>query len=98
MTRAYGWAFLKPVRKVFYNLTVTLLSVTVALGIGVLVLAGLVVDRLGLTSGPLVWLASLDLEWVGFVIVGLFLVTWAGAVAVWRYGRIEQRWTPQPAE
>jgi high-affinity nickel-transport protein len=49
-------------------------------------------------SGPLVWLASLDLEWVGFVIVGLFLVTWAGAVAVWRYGRIEQRWTPQPAE
>jgi high-affinity nickel-transport protein len=93
MTRAYGWAFLKPVRKVFYNLTVTVLSVTVALGIGVLVLAGLVVDRFGVESGPLVWLASLDLEWVGFVIVGLFVVTWAVAVAVWRYARIEQRWT-----
>jgi high-affinity nickel-transport protein len=94
MTRAYGWALLKPVRKVFYNLTVTLLSVAVALVIGVLVLAGLVVDRLDLHSGPLSWVASLNLEYVGFGIVGLFVVTWAVALGVWRFGRIEQRWAP----
>jgi high-affinity nickel-transport protein len=98
MSRAYGWAFLKPVRKVFYNLTVTLLSVTVALVIGVLVLAGLVVDRFGLDSGPLAWAASLDLQYVGFAIVGLFAAAWLVAVLVWRYGRIEQRWAPEPAD
>jgi high-affinity nickel-transport protein len=98
MSRAYGWAFLKPVRKVFYNLTITVLSVTVALGIGMLVLVGLVVERLGIETGPLVWLASLNLDLVGFAIVGLFLLTWAVAVGVWRLGRIEERWTPEPAE
>jgi high-affinity nickel-transport protein len=98
MSRAYGWAFLKPVRKVFYNLTVTVLSVAVALVIGMLVLAGLVVERLGISSGPLAWVASLDLGSVGFAIVGLFVVVWALAVAVWRWGRIEQRWTPQPSD
>ena len=93
MTRAYGWAFLKPVRKVFYNLTITVLSVTVALVIGALVLVGLLVERLAIEVGPLVWLAGLDLEFVGFAIVGLFLATWAVAVAVWRLGRIEQKWS-----
>ncbi len=97
MTRAYGWAFLKPVRKVFYNLTITVLSVTVALVIGALVLVGLLVERLGIDSGPLVWMASLDLEFVGFAIVGLFVVTWAVAVAVWRFGRIEEKWSDNAA-
>jgi high-affinity nickel-transport protein len=95
MSRAYGWAFLQPVRKVFYNLTVTLLSVTVALVIGVLVLAGLLVDRFSIDSGPLAWVASLDLEYVGFGIVGLFVAAWVIALAVWRLGRIEQRWAPE---
>jgi high-affinity nickel-transport protein len=95
MARAYGWAFLKPIRKVFYNLAVTLLSVTVALVIGLLVLTGLLVERLGVDSGPLVWVASLELGYVGFAIVGLFALSWALAVAVWRFGRIEQRWTPE---
>ncbi|MGY1803587.1 HoxN/HupN/NixA family nickel/cobalt transporter [Blastococcus sp. SYSU D00922] len=97
MTRAYGWAFLKPIRKVFYNLAVTLLSVTVALVIGLLVLVGLLVERLGIDSGPLAWVASLDLGYVGFAIVGLFVLAWAVALAVWRLGRIEERWTA-PAE
>jgi nickel/cobalt transporter (NiCoT) family protein len=95
MSRAYGWAFLKPIRKVFYNLAVTLLSVTVALVIGVLVLAGLVVERLGIESGPLVWAASLDLGLVGFGMVGLFVLAWGLALAVWRFGRIEERWAPE---
>ena len=92
MSRAYGWAFLNPVRKVFYNLAVTLLSVAVALVIGLLVLTGLIVDRLGVESGPLAWIAALDLGYVGFGIVGLFALTWVVALSVWRFGRIEQRW------
>lgn len=92
MTKAYGWAFLQPIRKVYYNLTVTMLSVVVALFIGVIVLAGLVVDRLGITSGPLAAIGSLNLEFVGFVIVGLFVAAWLIAVAVWRFGRVGTRW------
>src|SRR3954466_8343880 len=97
MSRAYGWAFLKPIRKVYYNLTVTVLSVVVALVIGVILLAGLLADRLGIDSGPLAWIASLDLEFVGFAIVGLFVLVWALALAVWRFGRIEQRWATERA-
>jgi high-affinity nickel-transport protein len=93
MTRAYGWAMVKPVRKVFYNLTVTVLSVTVALGVGGLVLVGLLVEQLHIESGPLTWLASWDLDYVGFAIVGLFVLTWAVALAVWRYGRVEEKYS-----
>lgn len=93
MSRAYGWAFLNPVRKVFYNLTVTVLSVLVALVIGVLVLTGLLVDELGGGSGPLAFLGTVDLELVGFIIVGLFVVAWLVALAVWRFGKGEERWS-----
>lgn len=92
MSRAYGWAFLKPVRKVYYNLTVTILSVFVALAVGVIVLAGLITERLGVETGPLAVIGSADLEAVGFVIVGMFVVTWVVALAIWRFGRVEERW------
>ena len=92
MSRAYGWAFLQPIRKVYYNLTVTVLSVVVALVIGVIVLAGLLADRLGVDSGPLAAIGSANLEFVGFMIVGLFIAAWLIALAVWRYGRVEERW------
>jgi high-affinity nickel-transport protein len=99
MSRAYGWAFLKPIRKVFYNLTVTVLSVFVALVIGVIVLVGLLTDRLGIQSGPLAYIGSLDLQSVGFMIVGMFVLIWLGALAIWRFGKIEERWdvSAQPA-
>jgi nickel/cobalt transporter (NiCoT) family protein len=93
MSRAYGWAFLKPIRKVFYNLTVTVLSVFVALVIGVIVLVGLLVDRLGIHTGPLAAIGSADLQSVGFVIVGMFVVIWLVAIAIWHFGKIEERWT-----
>ncbi len=92
MSAAYGWAFLKPVRKVFYNLTVTALSVIVALVIGGIELLQLVADEVGATTGPLAAIADLDLEQVGYVIVGLFVVTWLAALGIWRFGRIEERW------
>jgi high-affinity nickel-transport protein len=94
MSRAYGWAFLQPIRKVYYNLTVTVLSVVIALVIGVIVLAGLVADRLGVESGPLAAIGSVNLEFVGFMIVGLFVAAWVIALAVWRFGQVEKRWMP----
>ena len=94
MSRAYGWAFLKPVRKVFYNLTITVLSVFVALVIGVIVLTGLLADRLGVDSGPLAAIGSANLEFVGFMIVGLFVAAWLIALAIWRFGQVEKRWAP----
>jgi high-affinity nickel-transport protein len=82
------------VRKVYYNLTVTVLSVVVALVIGVIVLAGLLADRLGVESGPLAAIASANLEFVGFMIAGLFVAAWLIAMAVWRFGEVERRWAP----
>ncbi len=96
MNFAYGWAFAKPVRKVFYNMTITGLSVAVALVVGLVELLGLLGQELKLDSGPLVWLGNLDLNTVGYAIVGLFVLTWVIALAVWRFGRIEQRWSPNP--
>lgn len=93
MNFAYSWAFFKPVRKVFYNLTITALSVLVALVIGPLSLISVLSDRFDLDDGLLGSIAGLDLEYVGFVIVGLAVVTWAIALAAWHFGRIEERWS-----
>ncbi|MEU6357707.1 HoxN/HupN/NixA family nickel/cobalt transporter [Streptomyces sp. NPDC047072] len=93
MNFAYGWAFSKPVRKVYYNLTVTGLSVAVALLIGTVELLGLLAQRLDLHGPFWDWIASLDLNLLGFVIVGLFIATWIVALLVWKYARIEEKWT-----
>lgn len=92
MSFAYEWAFASPVRKVYYNITITGLSIAVAALIGTLELAAFAADKLGWTSGPWGAMESIDLNTVGFVIVGLFIAVWAVALAVWRFGRIEQRW------
>jgi nickel/cobalt transporter (NiCoT) family protein len=93
MNFAYGWAFSQPVRKVFYNITVTALSVAVALLIGMIELTAVFADRFSLTGGVFGWVSGLDLNYVGYAIVGLFVVTWILALAVWRFGRIEEKWT-----
>jgi nickel/cobalt transporter (NiCoT) family protein len=93
MNFAYGWAFSRPARKIFYNATVTGISVALALIIGTLQLLSIIVDSLGLTSGPLAYLASLDLASVGLVIAFGFVGMWVLALVVWRFGRIEERWT-----
>jgi high-affinity nickel-transport protein len=98
MNFAYGWAFSQPVRKVYYNLTVTGLSVAVALIIGGIEWTSILVDKFGIRSGPLATIGSLDLNYVGYWIVGLFALTWVGAVLVWRFGRIEQRWAPRSSQ
>ena len=105
MNFAYDWAFSRPVRKVYYNIIITGLSVFVALFIGSIEAFGLLGQNAHL-GGP-IWkfLEGFDINKAGFVIVGIFLVTWAVALSVWRFGRIEQRWQdavrtdePAPAE
>ena len=93
MNAAYGWAFLKPVRKVYYNLTVTAISVAVALVIGTVELVGVLADQADIQSGPLAEIARIPLDYAGYAIVALFLVAWVGALAIWRYGRVEEKWS-----
>jgi high-affinity nickel-transport protein len=93
MNFAYGWAFSKPVRKVFYNITVTALSVAVALVIGTIELMSVFADRLSLTGAPWDTVSNLDLNYVGYAIAGTFILTWAIALAVWHFGRIEEKWS-----
>jgi high-affinity nickel-transport protein len=93
MNFAYGWAFSKPVRKVFYNITITALSVAVALVIGTVELLAVFADKLNLSGGIWGFVSNLDLNIVGYFIVGLFVLTWALAVAIWHFGRIEDRWS-----
>jgi high-affinity nickel-transport protein len=93
MNFAYGWAFSKPVRKVYYNITVTGLSVAVALFIGTIELAGLVTDKLGVHGRVADWFQNFNINTAGFVIVAMFVGTWGLALAVWRLARIEQRWS-----
>jgi len=92
MNFAYGWAFSNPVRKIYYNITITGLSVAVALVIGSVELLGLFADQLGWRGPFWEWIGGLDLNTVGFLIVGMFVFTWALALLVWRYGRIEEKW------
>jgi nickel/cobalt transporter (NiCoT) family protein len=93
MNFAYGWAFSKPVRKVYYNITITGLSVAVAFIIGSVELLGILAEKAHLSGGFWDWVANLDLNVVGYFIVGMFVLTWAVAMLVWKYGRIEDKWS-----
>jgi nickel/cobalt transporter (NiCoT) family protein len=95
MNFAYGWAFSRPVRKIFYNLAITGLSVAVALLIGGIELLAVLADELGLTGGVWDVVTGIDLNAIGYLVVGLFVLTWAIAIAVWRLGRIEERWSAE---
>ena len=97
MNAAYGWAFARPVRKVFYNITITSISVAVALVIGTIELAGVVAEQADITSGPISALADVPLDYAGYGIVALFVLAWTVAVLVWRIARIEERWSAELA-
>jgi high-affinity nickel-transport protein len=97
MNFAYGWAFSKPVRKVFYNLTITGLSVAVAFIVGTVEIVSLLVGALHLSGPVWSWVGKIDLNTLGYVIVGLFVVTWASAILVWRLAGLEERWSARPS-
>jgi nickel/cobalt transporter (NiCoT) family protein len=91
MTSAYRWAFATPLRKVYYNLTVTGLSVVAALLIGVTELAQVLAQTLGLTSGVWGRLQAVDFGRLGYLLVTLFVLTWSISYGAWRFLHIEER-------
>jgi high-affinity nickel-transport protein len=95
MSKAYNWAFLNPLRKIFYNLTTTGLSVVVALVIGTIELLQVFISMARLHGALFDFVASLDFGFLGYLIVGLFLFAWALSVAIWKFGRIEERYVSQ---
>jgi nickel/cobalt transporter (NiCoT) family protein len=92
MNFAYDWAFARPVRKVYYNLTITALSVFVAVFVGAVEILGLLGQESNLTGSGWSWLANFNINTAGFVIVGVFVVTWVVALGIWHFGKLEQRW------
>ncbi len=97
MNFAYGWAFSKPLRKVFYNITITGLSAAVALVIGTIETLQLLAEKLDLRDPFWTWWRAIDMNTLGFIIVGMFVATWASALAVWRFAHVEERWSVPPA-
>jgi high-affinity nickel-transport protein len=93
MNFAYSWAFFNPVRKVYYNLAITALSVSICFFVATIEVLGLLPSELGgLHSGFWSYMANFNLNKAGFVIVGMFILCWAGALAFWRFARVEERW------
>ena len=92
MSKAYAWAFSNPVRKVFYNLTVTGLSVFVALFVGLVEVVQIAIKQLGLMGGVWDAVKALDFSMIGFIIVGAFIFTWVVAFAIFKFRRVEERW------
>ena len=94
MLGAYGWAFLKPIRKLYYNLTVTAVSVIVAVVVGGLEVLNLIGDRLGLTGGGGFWGAigaiNDNFGVLGYIIVGIFVLSWLISFAVYRAKRYDE--------
>ena len=90
MRMAYGWAFLNPTRKIYYNLTVTVISILVALAIGTVELLQVVATELGLTGPAWQWLNALDFETIGFAIIIIFLASWLISVAIWKSKRLDR--------
>jgi high-affinity nickel-transport protein len=94
MAQAYSWAFASPIRKVFYNLTVTSLSVFIALFVGLVELAQILVQILGLRGGAFDSIAHFDfIGKAGYLIVAAFVITWAAAFLIYKFRRIDERWS-----
>ena len=99
MTKAYAWAFTSPLRKIYYNLTTTSISIFVALFIGTIELVGVLADKTSIGKyQPFKFIANIELNRIGYFIVASFFVTWVVSVIVWKYGRYEERYSSGIAE
>jgi nickel/cobalt transporter (NiCoT) family protein len=99
MSKAYDWAFASPLRKIWYNLTTTGLSVAVALLVGTVEILQVLSDKLGWHGAFFEFLdRRLDFGVLGYLIVGMFLVAWLGSVLLWKARRVEQRYGDRIAE
>ncbi len=90
MRVAYGWAFLNPVRKIYYNLTVTVISVLVAWAIGTVELLQVLSSELNLNGLFWNWLQGLNFEMIGFGIIGIFVVSWLASFGFWQYKKYDK--------
>jgi high-affinity nickel-transport protein len=95
MNVAYGWAFAQPLRKVYYNIAITGLSVAIAFFIGTIELFGLLAIELHLHDWFWNFMAGFNINEAGYVIVVMFVVVWAAALSIWHFGKIESRWADQ---
>ncbi len=92
MSKAYGWAFVTPIRKIYYNITTTGLSIFVAFVIGTIELLGLLAGQLNLSGQPWDYISNIDINTAGRIIVGVFLVVWIGAVVYYKARHIDERY------
>ena len=92
MLGAYGWAFTKPIRKLYYNLTITLVSVLVAVLIGGIEALGLIADRLNLDGPFWLFVGALNDHFgsLGYLIIAIFVASWLISVAVYRLARFDR--------
>jgi high-affinity nickel-transport protein len=93
MNFAYGWAFARPVRKVYYNLVITGLSIGAAFIIGTIEILGILTTEFHLNGAFWDAMANFNINVAGFCIAGLFVLVWAVALAYWRLGKVEDRWS-----
>jgi nickel/cobalt transporter (NiCoT) family protein len=100
MRVAYGWAFLNPIRKIYYNLTVTVISVLVAWAIGTIELMQVLSTELNLNGLFWTWLNAINFEMIGFGIIGIFILSWLVSFGFWRLKKYDKldpfNQTPQP--
>jgi high-affinity nickel-transport protein len=94
MARAYGWALTNPVRKIYFNVTITALSVFVALAVGSAELMSVLASRLRLSGSAWRLVATLNLNTVGLMVIGMFAIAWLVALVIWQVAHIEERWAP----
>lgn len=92
MRFAYGWAFINPIRKIYYNLTVTVISVLVALAIGTVELLQVLASELNFTGVFWNWLGALDFETIGFLIIIIFVFSWLVSLGYWKYSRFDEKY------
>jgi high-affinity nickel-transport protein len=93
MNLAYGWAFFNPVRRIYYNLAITGLSIGICFFIGTIEVLGLLPSELHLKGAFWRLMANFNLNAAGYIIVAMFVVTFLGAMAFWRYGHVEEKWS-----
>jgi high-affinity nickel-transport protein len=96
MNFAYGWAFARPVRKVYYNLVITGLSIGVAFVVGTIEVFGLLSTELHIHGGFWDFMANFNINKAGFAIAGLFVIVWAVAIAYWKLANVENKWSTEP--
>jgi len=97
MNLAYGWAFARPVRKVYYNLVITALSIGAAFIIGTIEILGVLTTEMHLQGAFWDTMANFNINVAGFCIAGLFIMVWAVALIYWRVGDVEARWSKNVA-